>query len=355
MIPISKPIIGEEEKKAVLSVLASGMLAQGENVREFEEKFAKYVGTKYAVATSSGTTAIHLTLLALGLGKADVVITTPFTFISTVTPILFCGAKPVFADIDKRTFNIDPEKIEESITKNTKLILPVHLYGQPADLASIMSIAKEHNLLVVEDACQSHGAEFNGKKVGSFGDAGCFSFYATKNMTTGEGGMVTTNNKKLAEKIRLLRDHGQKSRYNYVFLGYNFRMTDIAAAIGIEQLKKLDKLNARRQENAKFLSEELEEVVEVPYIMPKVKHVFHQYTIKVKERNKLKNKLIANGVGASVYYPKPLHHYKLLRKFGNKNLKNAERCSREVLSLPVHLSLSDNELRRIVESVRKFV
>lgn len=355
MIPIAKPLIGDDEKKAVLEVLSSGMLAQGEKVREFEQKFAKYIGTKYAVATSNGTTAIHLTLLALGTKKGDEVITTPFTFISTATPILFCGAKPVFADIDRRTFNIDPEEIESSIKKSTKLILPVHLYGQPAELASIMRIAKEYDLAVVEDSCQAHGALYKNRKVGSFGDAGCFSFYPTKNMTTGEGGMVTTNNKELAERVRLLRDHGQKRRYEYLCIGYNFRLTDIAAAIGIEQLKKLDEFNAKRRENAKFLSEELSDVVEVPYTIKGVKHAFHQYTIKVKHRDRLKDKLIANGVGACIYYPKPLHYYRALRKFSNNNLKNAEKCSKEVLSLPVHPSLTTKELRTIVECVRKFV
>lgn len=355
MIPIAKPMVGDEEKKAVSDVLDSGTLAQGKKVKEFEEKFAEYIGAKYAVATSSGTTALHLALLASGVKSGDEVITTPFTFISTATPILFCNAKPVFADINPRTFNIDPEKIELMITNKTKAILPVHLYGQPCEMDRIMEIAEKHNLIVIEDACQAHGAEYYGKKVGGIGSVGCFSFYPTKNMITGEGGMVTTNDEDIAEKIRMLRNHGQKERYNYAMVGYNFRMTDIAAAIGIEQLKKLDGFNERRIKNAEFLSEQLNEAVEIPYVLPNVKHVFHQYTIKVDNRDNLKEKLNNAGVGVTVYYPKPLHFYEPLKSYGNNDLKNAENVCRKVLSLPVHPGLSEADLERIVCSVKKFV
>ncbi|MBU4256202.1 MAG: DegT/DnrJ/EryC1/StrS family aminotransferase [Candidatus Thermoplasmatota archaeon] len=352
MIPIAKPLIGDEEKKAVLDVLDSGMLAQGEKVKEFEEKFAEYIGVKHAVATSNGTTALHLALLASGVKSGDEVITTPFTFISTATSILFCGAKPVFADINPGTFNIDPEKIEKMITGKTKAILPVHLYGQSCEMDRIMEIAEKHALVVVEDACQSHGAEYHHKKVGGIGDAGCFSFYPTKNMITGEGGMVTTNDEGLAEKIRTLRNHGQKERYNYAMVGYNFRMTDIAAAIGIEQLKKLDGFNDRRRGNAGFLSEQLNDVVETPYVLPDVKHVFHQYTIKTDKRELLKENLKKEGIGFGIYYPEPLHFYEPLKRYGNDDLKNAENLCKNVLSLPVHPGLSEEDLEKIVQLIK---
>jgi len=355
MILIAKPMVGDEEKKAVLDVLDSGMLAQGKKVKEFEEKFAEYIGAKYAVATSSGTTALHLALLASGVKSGDEVITTPFTFISTATPILFCNAKPVFADINPGTFNIDPEKIEKMVTSKTKVVLPVHLYGQSCEMDRIMEIADKHNLIVIEDACQAHGAEYKGKKVGGIGDAGCFSFYPTKNMTTGEGGMVTTTDEELAEEIRMLRDHGQKERYNYVMVGYNFRMTDIAAAVGIEQLKKLDKFNEKRRGNAGFLSEQLNGVVEIPYLLHGVRHVFHQYTIKIEKREMLKENLKKDGIGFGIYYPKPLHFYEPLKSYVNNDLKNAENVCEKVLSLPVHPGLSEANLERIVCSVKKFV
>ena len=352
MIPIAKPMIGDEEKKAVSDVLDSGILAQGKKVKEFEEKFAEYIGAKYAVATSNGTTALHLTLLASRIKSGDEVITTPFTFISTATPILFCRAKPVFADINPRTFNIDPEKIEKMITSKTKAILPVHLYGQPCEMDKIREIADKHNLIVIGDACQAHGAEYKGKKIGCIDDAGCFSFYPTKNMTTGEGGMVTTNDNGMAEKIRMLRNHGQSRRYSYSMVGYNFRMTDIAAAVGVEQLKKLDKFNERRIKNAGFLSEQLNGVVEIPYVLPIVKHVFHQYTIKSDNRDNLKEKLNNAGVGVTVYYPKPLHFYEPLKRYGNNDLRNAENVCRKVLSLPVHPGLSEADLEKIVQSIK---
>lgn len=251
MIPIAKPNIGEEEKNAVMEVLESGMLAQGLKVKEFEERFAKYIGTKYAVATSNGTTALHIALLSSGIKKGDEVITTPFSFIASATSILFCNAVPVFADIKTKTFNINPNKIEKAITKKTKAIMVVHLYGQSSEMDRIKEIANKKKLSLIEDACQAHGAENNGKRVGSIGDIGCFSFYPTKNMTTGEGGMITTNDHVIAEKVRLLRDHGQKERYEHVIVGYNYRMTNIAAAIGIEQLQKLEQFNKKRRENAK--------------------------------------------------------------------------------------------------------
>lgn len=219
MIPIAKPIIGEDEISTVTAVLRSGIIAQGRKVEEFEEAFAEFIGAKYAIAVNSGTAALHIALLAQGIGKGDEVITSPFTFIATANSILFTCAKPVFVDIEEDSFNIAPDNIDEKITPRTKVIMPVHLYGQPCDMKRIMRIAQEHGLIVIEDACQAHGAEYEGRKLGSFG-TGCFSFYPTKNMTTGEGGMITTNDKDIVEKARMIRSHGQRQRYLHEILGY---------------------------------------------------------------------------------------------------------------------------------------
>jgi len=343
--------------KAVQRVLESGMLAQGEEVARFEGEFAAYVGTRHAVATSSGTSALHLALLACGVGRGDEVITTPFTFIATANAILYCGAKPVFADIDERTFNISPGEIERRITPRTKAVLVVHLYGQPCDMAEIMELCEEHGLMLIEDACQAHGAEYRGKKAGSFGDAACFSFYPTKNMTTGEGGMVTTSSDEVAERVRLLRAHGAVRRYEHVELGYNYRMTDIAAAIGRVQLRKLEQMNARRIENARRLSEWLEGLkdVSVPYVTEGVRHVFHQYTVRCRRRGRVIAELERSGIGYGIHYPKPVHRQELYARLGYSRacLPVAERASEEVLSLPVHPMLEQEEVERVAEAVRR--
>jgi perosamine synthetase len=356
-IPISKPKFDEAEKAAVTEVLDSGLVAQGPKVLEFEKQFAEYLGTNHAVAASSGTTAIHLALLAVGIQPGDEVITTPFTFIATATPILFCGATPVFVDIDPKTFNIDPLKIEAAITEKTKAIIPVHLYGQPAAMDHINEIAEAHELWVIEDACQAHGAEYHGKKVGGLGDCGCFSFYPTKNMTSGEGGMVTTNDSELAEKLTLLRNHGQSKRYDYHMVGYNFRMTDLAAAIGIVQLSKLENGTQKRIHNAQRLTEGLEGVVEVPYVTPDVRHVYHQYTIKQNSRDGLKDALENAGIGSGIYYPKPLHQFSVFQEYfpDGFSIPIAEEVAKEVLSLPVHPLVTDENVDKIVEEIKKFI
>lgn len=351
IIPIVKPIIKEEEIFAVEEVLRSGRIAQGPKVKEFEENFASYIGSEYAVATNSGTSALHIALLAAGIKESEGVVTSPFSFISTTNSILFCNAKPTFVDIDEKTFNINSDLILEKITSKTKAILPVHLHGQPCDMKPIMDICEDHNLMLIEDACQAHGAEYKGKKVGSFG-IGCFSFYPTKNMTTGEGGMITTNDKKIAEKGRMLRDHGQRERYFHETLGYNYRMTDIAAAIGICQLRKLDQFNEKRIENAEFLAREIEKIKGLipPYIKPNVKHVFHQYTIRITDdlgmsRDELKQKLIDKGIETAIYYPIPIHKQPLYKKLGyNDHLPISEKVAKEVISLPVHPSLTNDDL-----------
>ena len=354
MIPIAKPLMGEEERTAIWDVMNSGQLAQGRKVAEFEEQFAKYIGVRHAVATSNGTTALFLAQLAAGIGSGDEVITSAFTFISSATTITFCGATPVLADINPRTYNLDPESIRKKITAKTKAIQPIHLYGQPAAMDEIMEIAEEKNFLVIEDACQAHGAEYNGKRAGALGLAGCFSFYPTKNMTTGEGGMITTNDDQLADKCRILRNQGQINRYEYKTIGFNYRMTNMAAAIGIEQLKKLEGFNKKRSENASMLTERLRDSVETPFLDPKAKHVFHQYTIKCQDREQMQAALEREGIGYGVYYPLGLHQCEPLRPYVPRTtLDVTEDCARRVLSLPVHPSTTVEDIEKIADQVRK--
>lgn len=357
MIHMAKPQMGAEEKQAVLEVMDSGIIAQGPRVKAFEEAFAAMCGVKHAIATSSGTTALHLAMLAHGIGEGDEVITSAFTFIASSNSTLFTGAKPVFVDIDRRTFNLDPSKIEAAITKQTKAILPVHLYGLSCDMDRIMQIAGQHGLVVIEDACQSHGAEYKGKKVGSFG-TGTFSLYPTKNMTSGEGGMITTDDPDIDEKCRILRQHGMRVRYYHDELGYNFRMTDLHAAIGLAQLGKLERFNAQRQVNAKFLSDNLMGV-RTPYIPDGQSHVFHQYTVRVPggKRDALRTYLNEHGVGSEVYYPVPIHKQTFyVNDLGyNDSLPETEHATEEVLSLPVHPALTPSDLETIVSTVNEFM
>ncbi len=355
MIPIAKPNIGEEEKKAVLDVLSSGMIAQGKKVLELEEDFAKYVGVKHAIATNNGTTALHCALLAQGLKPGDEVITTPFTFISCANSILYCGAKPVFVDINEATYNIDPSLIEQKITDKTKAIMPVHLFGNPCDMHEILRIAKSNNLFILEDAAQAHGAMISDRKVGSF-SSGVFSFYPTKNMTTGEGGMITTDDKEVNERARLIRDHGSKVRYYHDLVGYNYRMTDICAAIGIEQLKKLEFFNQRRIENANYITNKLSEIPSVitPNITENTRHVFHQYTIRVNQRDKLIASLLDAGIGHSIFYPVPINEQKVYRDLGYVNdTPVASKISKEVISLPVHPLVTRQDIDKIAQVISK--
>jgi perosamine synthetase len=353
MIPISKPLLGKEEQEAVLAVLESGQLAQGPRVAEFEQQFAAFCGVKHAIATSSGTTALAAALLSHGVGPGDEVLTTPFTFIASANSVLFTGAKPVFVDIDQESYNIDPRLIAEKITERTKALLPVHLYGYPCDMEAIMAIAAEHGLAVIEDACQAHGAAIRGSKVGSFG-TGCFSFYPSKNMTTAEGGMITTDDDGIADRARLIRNHGQSQLYLHHTMGYNFRMTELQAALGLVQLQKLPAGNKKRVENASYLSSRLSNVI-TPMVKEGYTHVFHQYTVRVgSDRNKALERLNGAGIGARVYYPLPVHQQPFYRQLGyDESLPMAERMSQEVLSLPVHPALTQDELDKIVHEVSK--
>lgn len=354
MIPIAQPLIGQEEKQAVLEVLESGMLAQGLRVQTFEEAFAGYCGVKHAVATSSGTTALHTALLAHHIGPGDEVITPPFTFIASANAIVYTGAKPVFVDINPLTFNVNPSFLEGLITSRTKAILPVHLFGLPAEMEPIMDIAERHGLVVIEDACQAHGAEYKGKRVGSFG-TGCFSFYPTKNMTAAEGGMITANDDGIAEKCRVIRQHGMRRRYYHDKLGFNFRMTDVHAAIGLAQLGKLEQFNKQRIANARYLTEHLRGVM-TPVVPEGCRHVFHQYTIRMSNgrRDAMLDGLRKRGVGAEVYYPLPVHWQKFYRDMGcNISLPETEQACREVLSLPINPKLSPIDLKTIVSAVNE--
>jgi dTDP-4-amino-4,6-dideoxygalactose transaminase len=359
MIPIAKPLIGQEEISGVVSVLQSGTLAEGPRVKEFEEAFASYTGVKHAIAVNSGTAALLVALLAKGIGKGDEVIVPPFTFIATANAVLFAGAKPVFADVEPGTFNIDPKRIEEKITRHTKAIIPVDLYGQAAEMGAIMDLSRDRGLAVVEDACQAHGAAINGRKCGSF-DAGCFSFYPTKNMTTSEGGMITSDDPAFDAKARMIRSHGSRIRYYHEMLGFNLRMTDISAAIGLAQLKKIEEYNRRRIENATLLTQKLQGIngIVPPEVKPGHRHVFHQYTIRVTpdfhlSRDEVIKRLGDAGIGSGVYYPVPIHKQQLYLELGYADsCPVSEMLSGQVISLPVHPSVSAEEIDFIASTIR---
>ncbi len=360
MIPIAKPQIGEEEKKKVMEVLDSGILAAGKVVTEFEEKFAAFIGARHAMAVSSGTTALHLALQAAGVGWGDKVLTTPFTFIASANSILYCGGVPVFCDIDPETYNLSPQAAAMVLSRvpGIKAILVVHLYGLTADMDAFRNLADKHGLILIEDAAQSHGARFNGKLAGNLGDASIFSFYPTKNMTTAEGGMVLTDRDELARGVRLLRSHGAPAEYQHEILGYNFRMTNIEAALGICQLEKLSGFNEKRRKNAAFYNERFKKIgwIKTPAEPPGCHHVYHQYTLRVPDRARFIEHLTAAGVGSKIYYPMPLHKQPLYTKLGYGDLcyPEAEKASQEVVSIPVHPALSDAELEQVAAVVSSF-
>jgi dTDP-4-amino-4,6-dideoxygalactose transaminase len=353
MIPLARPVIGDAEKAAVLEVLESGQLAQGPRTARLEERFARIVGTRHAVATSSGTTALHLALLAHGIGPGDEVITSPFTFIASANSIVYSGARPVFADVREDTFNLDPGAVERAITPCTRAILPVHLYGHPCDLDAFVDIARRHRLALIEDCAQAIGATYCGKSVGSFG-TGVFSLYATKNVMAGEGGMITTDDDGLADRARLLRSHGMRQRYVHEILGYNFRLSDIHAAIGLAQLERLPEFLERRRAHAAYLSGGITSV-RTPRVQPGCEHAWHQYTVRVgprRDRDEVVRQLAAAGVGTGVFYPLPAHRQPYMRGLvGDVHLPVAEQLAREVVSLPVHPALSPAELEVIVSAV----
>lgn len=348
--------IGDKLEKAVVEVMQSGQYILGKNNKAFEEEMASYCTTKYAVALNSGTDALHIALRALDIGEGDEVITTAFTFVATTEAIGIVGAKPVFADIDKDTFNIDPDKIEELITPKTKAIIPVHLYGQPCDMDKIMDIAKRHNLRVIEDACQAIGAEYKGKKVGSFGDFGCFSFYPTKNLgTMGDGGMLTTNDENLKNRAVALRNHGGAVRYYHDEIGVNSRLDEIQAAILRVKLPYIDEWNAARKANAEYYNELFKDCEDIitPVELDGTKCIYHQYTVKIPNRDAVHKLLIDNGVGAMLYYPVPLHMQKV-HKYLNipeNSLPNTVENTKLVISLPMFPELTREEQQTVAKTL----
>ncbi len=349
-IPAAQPLIGREERSAVDAVLASGRLAQGPQVAAFESEFSSIVGGRECIAVNSGTSALHLALLALGVGPGDEVIVPSFTFAATANAVRLCGATAVFVDIEADSYCISPEAVTAAVTPMTRAVVPVHLYGHPAAMDRLAATVAKHDLLVVEDAAQAHAARLNGTPVGAFGDAGSFSFYPTKNMTSCEGGMVTAGAAQTARMVRLLRNQGMEQRYRNEVIGFNARMSDVHAAIGREQLRKLAGWTAQRQSNAAYLSAHLENVV-VPRVREGAVHVFHQFTIRVPghDRKQFISALAARGVGSAIYYPTPVH---ALPSFGlTLDLPETARASREVVSIPVHPGLAPGDLETVVEAV----
>ena len=347
MISLSKPFIGEVEKQAVMRVLDSGMIAQGPEVAAFETEFSTLVSEHHCIAVNSGTSALHLALLASGVECGDEVIIPSFTFAATANAVSLCGATPVFVDIDLDTFTIDPNAINAALTTKTSAVMPVHLYGHPAKMDAISEICDKKGLLLLEDAAQAHLATFQSKPVGTFGTS-AFSFYPTKNMTSGEGGMIVTSDSDIARKSRLLRNQGMEKRYENEIVGFNNRMTDIHAAIGRVQLTSLAERTEKRKENANFFNKNLT-TVSTPFIHPEAEHVFHQYTVRTPDRDSLIDLLTKEEIGHGIYYPIPVHE---LPSFAKEfDLPNTRIAAEEVLSLPVHPFLTEEEKSRIVEVI----
>jgi dTDP-4-amino-4,6-dideoxygalactose transaminase len=356
-IPLVKVYMDDDIKKAVLEVLDSGWYILHEKVYEFEKKFAKFCDVKNAVCVSSGTAGIFLSLLALDIKRGDEVIIPSFSFISTATPIIEVGAKPVFVDIEAKTYTVDPEKIREAVTKRTKAIMPVHLYGHPANMSAIMEIAEENDIYVIEDACQAHGAEYKRKKVGGIGHVACFSFYPSKNMTVcGDGGAVVTNNGEIAETVRKLRDHGRRDKYVFELKGYNLRFNEIQAAIGIKQLEKLPEWNEARRNIARMYNQVLERLVTTPVEELWAKHVYHLYVIRTKKRDELREFLNRYGISTLVHYPVPIHKQPAITSILGVQpaLKNTEKFAKEVLSIPMYPGLTKREVKYVSDKIKMF-
>ncbi len=364
MIPITVVEFGSEEEELVLEVLRSGRVAQGPLVARFEAEFAQLTGVKHAIAVNNGTTSLVASLQAFDLEPGDEVVTSPFTFAATLNAILEAGATVRFADISEDDFNVDPDSVAAQITDRTRVLLPVHLYGQIADMGRLMPIAEKHDLRVLEDAAQAHGSTQDGKAAGSFG-VGSFSFYATKNITTGEGGIITTDDDELAERLRILRNQGMRARYEYVMRGHNYRMTDLQAALGIPQIARYGETVSQRGKNAAHLSAGLAGVpgLITPKEMPGRRHVWHQYTVRVTpeapiSRDEFVAQLTEAGIGAGVYYPHLVHDYDAYRTLPNVVIDDtpvAARIAREAVSLPVHTHLTPAQLDEIVSTTRRLL
>jgi dTDP-4-amino-4,6-dideoxygalactose transaminase len=348
--------IQKEIDQAVLSVLKSGHYVLGDEVKAFEEDFAAYCQTKFAVGVNTGTSALHLALLAAGIGPGDEVITTPLTFVATAAAVLYTGAKPVFADIDPSTLNLDPEKAAKAVTSRTKALLPVHLHGKPVEIGPLLEIAKKKNIPLIEDAAQAHGAEIEGKRAGSMGLAGCFSFYPGKNLGAyGEGGAVTTNDEGLAKKIRTLRDWGAEKRYHHDLKGFNFRMEALQGAILKVKLKHLEKWTEARRAHAKSYDEKLEGLaLQVPQTPSGFRHVYHVYPILVEKRGQLQRYLEGKGVQTNIHYPIPVHLQKAYSDLGYKagDFPEAEKACDRLLSLPLYPEMMDTQVGEVAAAVK---
>jgi len=354
--------IRKEINSAIKTVIGKSNFILGEEVRLFEAEFARFCGTKYAIGVSSGTSALFLALKSLGIGQGDEVIVPAFTYIATAFAVSYTGAKPVFVDVDERTYNIDIDTLQNAISNKTKAIIPVHLYGQPAQMAEIMNIAKANNLRVIEDSAQAHGAEIEmpqgaGRvKTGSVGDVGCFSFYPSKNLgAMGDGGMVVTNNKEIYEKVGMLRDCGRRSKYEHLVIGYNSRLDTLQAAILRAKLKRLAVWNKMRQKAAGIYNALLKgSDVILPYVGPSVSHVFHVYAIRTKKRDALFQEFAKNKIGVVIHYPVPLHLQKAYTSLGYHagDLPVSERVSQEVISLPMYPHLKETDIKRVVEVIK---
>ena len=361
MIPVAKPLLGEEELAAVKDVFESGRLVQGPRVEAFEKAFSAYVGRKHGIAVANGTAALHVDLLAHGVKEGQEVLIPPLTFFASASTVLQVGAKPVFVDIDRSSYNMDPAKIGAAITRKTSAIMPVHLYGQTAEMAPILETAKAHDAIVIEDACQAHGAEYHGRKAGNLGDSACFSFYATKNMTTGEGGMIVTDDAQVAERARLIRDQGQAAKYEHVLLGFNLRMTELQAAIGLVQLRKLDGWVRQRRANAKALSKGLDGI---DGLVPPAEgnwmvHAYYQYIMRAepsfpRSRDEIVEALLEDGVGSRGSYPAALYKQKALRDLKVRGRAPVtESVVGRLFELPVHPSVTPADLETIVAAVER--
>ncbi len=369
LIRINQPFLGKEEIDAAVDVFRTGILTDksgmGPRVLDFERNFAKFVGAKHAVAVANGTAAIHASLLAADVGPGDEVILPSFTFVGAANAVMLSGASPVFADVDKETFCLRPDSVEEALTGKTKAILPTDLYGYPADLKPILQLGKEKGITVIEDAAQAHGASYDGKRVGSIADMTVFSFYAAKNLTTGEGGMVTTNDDEYAQSLRMIRSHGEQRPYWSIRLGSNYHMPEVAAAVGSAQLKKLPGFLEKRKHNAELATEKLS--MSGKLILPREegvrKHSWYVYTVRARgvnaaKRNKIVDKLWAKNIEAAVYYSTPVHStpfYRTSSLVRRGKLSETEKASRQVFSLPVHPRLNDNDIDYISETLRKAI
>ena len=360
-IPLMRPVIDDEMVEAAIQALQNERLVLGESVFKFEEEFARYIGVKHAISTNSGTDALHIALLALGIGPGDEVITTPASFVASANCALHAGARPVFADIDMRTYTLDPSEAEKAVTGRTKAVLPVHLYGHPADMGAIMDLAEEKGLFVIEDACQAHGAIYKGRKAGSIGHVGCFSFYPSKNMTVaGDGGMITTDDEEVAERAASLRNCGRSDWYVFERVGFTARLNTVNAAIGLVQLRRLDEWNEARRRIAELyrrLLSGLEAIVLPPRGDRGVKPVYHLFVIRTEHRDALASWLRSQGIECAIHYRLPIHLqpvYKRLFGFRGGEFPRAEELSRTCLSLPMWPGLTDDQVRYVCETIEEF-